>query len=264
MTLFASSEDGIAIAYEQHGASEPAIVLIHGWSCNRSYWAAQTQAIAPTNLVLAPDLAGHGISGSSRDVWTMAAYGADVAAVVRHAAVRQCILVGHSMGADAVLEAARLLPGLVLGMIWVDQYAHLPVLRSEADVSARIASFSADFQTTTVNFVRAMFPSDAAPELVNRVTEDMASAPQHVAIPSLEATWNHGRLVPSLLEEVGLPVVAINASSSSADHLSLTRYGVQVIEMPGAGHFPMLEQPVQFNLLLAQAINQLARVRRDA
>lgn len=265
MTNLATSDDGAAIAYEAHGTGEPAIVLVHGWSCDRSYWSAQTQALAPTNLVLALDLAGHGDSQCSRRDWTMVAYATDVAAVVHQAAPQQCILVGHSMGADVVLEAARLLPGRVLGMIWVDQYTDLPILRSEAEVAARVASFSANFATTTVAFVRAMFSRHAAPELVDRVSKHMASAPRHVALSSLEATWNHARVVPALLDEVELPVLAINASSALAGRASLHRHGIQVIEMPDAGHFPMLEQPAKFNVLLVQAIKQLSRPEvRDA
>ena len=259
MTNFAISDDGAAIAYEALGAGEPAIVLVHGWSCDRSYWSAQTQALAATNLILSLDLAGHGDSQSLRRDWTMVAYAADVAAVVRQAAPQQCILVGHSMGADIVMEAARLLRGRVLGMVWVDQYTELPSRRSEAEVAARVASFSSAFSTTTVAFVRAMFSRHAAPELVDRVSKHMASAPRHVALSSLEATWNHARLVPALLGDVGLPVLAVNASSAPTGRASLHRHGIQVIEMPDAGHFPMLEQPAKFNVLLLQAIKQLSR-----
>ena len=31
-----TSRDGIPLAYEAHGAGAPAVVLVHGWSCDRS------------------------------------------------------------------------------------------------------------------------------------------------------------------------------------------------------------------------------------
>ena len=36
-----ASPDGIRIAYEVHGEGTPALVFVHGWSCDRTYWAAQ-------------------------------------------------------------------------------------------------------------------------------------------------------------------------------------------------------------------------------
>ena len=53
------------------------------------------------------------------------------------------------------------------------------------------------------------------------------------------------------------PVFAINASGTSADRASLLAHGIRVLEMANVGHFPMLEQPDEFNVLLIRAIDQL-------
>ena len=37
------SVDSIHIAYEVHGEGMPALVFVHGWSCDRSYWKWQLQ-----------------------------------------------------------------------------------------------------------------------------------------------------------------------------------------------------------------------------
>ena len=73
----------------------------------------------------------------------------------------------------------------------------------------------------------------------------------------VEATWNHGRSVPGLLVELNLPVVAINAEHPPTDLGSMNRNGVEVLLMPGVGHFPMLERPIEFNVCLAQAVEVL-------
>jgi pimeloyl-ACP methyl ester carboxylesterase len=54
------SVDGTPIAYESHGERTPAIVLVHGWSCDRSYWTGQLRALSGDFKVVAVDLAGHG------------------------------------------------------------------------------------------------------------------------------------------------------------------------------------------------------------
>ena len=57
-----------------------------------------------------------GESGGGRQRWTMAAFGDDVAAVVRHPGLGEVVLIGHSMGGDVVVETALRLGGQVLGV----------------------------------------------------------------------------------------------------------------------------------------------------
>ena len=50
------------------------------------------------------------------------AFGEDVAAVIRKLDLRRVILVGHSMGGPAILEAAALVPDRVIGLVPVDTF----------------------------------------------------------------------------------------------------------------------------------------------
>ena len=59
-TQFATSTDGVRIAYEVHGDGPLALVFVHGWSCNRTFWSAQIEPFAKNYKVVAIDLAGHG------------------------------------------------------------------------------------------------------------------------------------------------------------------------------------------------------------
>jgi pimeloyl-ACP methyl ester carboxylesterase len=74
-----SSADGIPIAYEAAGTGDPAIVFVHGWSCDRTYWSLQIEPFSQYTTVVALDLAGHGESGLGRSRQSMTAFGADVA-----------------------------------------------------------------------------------------------------------------------------------------------------------------------------------------
>lgn len=256
--LPATSRDGTRIAYERHGAGSPALVFVHGWSCNRGYWDAQLTPLSANTLVVALDLAGHGESRATRKTWSIEAFGEDVGAVVEDARIDDAILVGHSMGADVILEAARHPRNRVRGLIWVDEYRQLSWFRSEADVQERLAPFRADFAAAAEAFVRGMFPASADRALVERVVTDIASAPKEVALPALEATWNYARSVPARVAEIGLPVVAINSEDSETDIASMRRCGVEVVLVPGVGHFPMLENPEKFNACLLRAIQQIS------
>ena len=92
------SADGTAIVYESFGSGEPALVLVHGWTNNRTFWRPHVEALARSHRVVTLDLAGFGDSGASRSDWTMELFGEDVAAVVRALPESDIVAVGFSMG----------------------------------------------------------------------------------------------------------------------------------------------------------------------
>ena len=259
MANVATSADGIRIAYEAHGEGMPALVFVHGWSCDRGYWEGQLQPFSQQFKVVAVDLAGHGESGLGRETQTMAAFGGDVAAVVEKLRLERIILIGHSMGGDVIVEAARRLSGRVAGLIWVDTYKKLGTPRTPEQIQALAAPFHADFVATTRAFVRGMFPPSADRSLVERVAADMSAAPPAVAVGALESAISFDREIPRALQELNLPVVAINPDYQPTDIASMERYGVEVVLMPGVGHFLMMEDPERFNRLLRTVIDKFER-----
>jgi pimeloyl-ACP methyl ester carboxylesterase len=75
----------------------------------------------------------------------------------------------------------------------------------------------------------------------------------------MQSAISFGRHVPGLLEELDLPVVSINAGNQPTGVESTNRHGVDVLEMPGVGHFLMLDDLERFNALLADTIVSLRR-----
>jgi pimeloyl-ACP methyl ester carboxylesterase len=95
--------------------------------------------------------------------------------------------------------------------------------------------------------------------LVEQVANDMSSAPPNVALGALESALNYGREMPNSLRELKLPVIAINPDNAPTDTASLHHCGVEVMIMPGVGHFCMMENPGEFNRLLLTAIEKIKR-----
>ena len=261
MASSATSNDGTVIAFEARGSGLPALVFVHGWSCDRSYWEAQVEPLSSHARVVVLDLAGHGDSSTTRQDLSIAAFGEDVAAVVQALDLDNVILIGHSMGGVVILEAARQIRDRVSGLIWVDTYDQLEQFQSPERVRERMAPFRADFIGATDAFVRNLFPATADVALVERVVMDMSAAPPQIALSALDAAMNYGRQVPSMLERLGLPIGAINPGSQSTDVSSLWRHRVEVALIPGVGHFLMIEAPLDFNTRLLQLVENFRSVR---
>jgi pimeloyl-ACP methyl ester carboxylesterase len=252
--LTVPSADGVPIAYEVHGTATPALILVHGWSCDRSYWKEQIDELSPQFQLVLIDLAGHGESGMARKNYTIDSFGDDVAAVVQKLDLKGVVLVGHSMGGDVIVSAAQRLRGRVTGLVWVDVYKSLESPSTDEQVEAFAAKFRKDFRRSVDPFVRGMFGPNADPKLVDRVAKDMSSAPPPVAMPSLVSAFSNARRVPAALAELKLPVIAINSDRGSTDYESLAKHGVKARVLPDIGHFLQLEDPARFNRTLSSVV----------
>jgi pimeloyl-ACP methyl ester carboxylesterase len=254
------SRDGLAVRYDVIGRGAPALVFVHGWSCDRSYWRYQTGYFAERSTVVAVDLAGHGESGTGRVEWTMGSFGDDVVAVIDALDLREVVLVGHSMGGDVVVEAARRRPDRVLGLVWVDTYRELSASvegdAADDELESFVARFRADFAAATRDFVRGLFGPHADHDLVECVAADMAAAPPEIALDALGRAVINERAALTALREADVPLVAINPDYRPTDRVSLERHGVSVVVVPGVGHFVMLEDPPGFNRALEGVVDR--------
>ena len=93
------------------------LIFIHGWAGDHTHWEHQVNHFSQNYRVIAIDLGGHGESGTSREQWSMKNYGEDIKSIVEELSLENVILIGHSMGGAAAVEAARLLENKIIGII---------------------------------------------------------------------------------------------------------------------------------------------------
>lgn len=248
-------------AYETHGRGEKAIVFIHGWTCNRSFWSRQVPALQNDYRVILVDLPGHGQSDAPQIDYTIPYFADSVKAVLDDAGVKRAVLVGHSLGFSISREVARKYPDRVVALISADgSPLHPPVSNSPADVEAwrqRINGFidrvtRPDPKTARVAFVESMFREDTSAELRMEILTKMALTPDHVAVSAIS-----GLADPNLwhAEPMNLPVLAILARyettpSDRAEQWHRMFPQVEYHEWTDCGHFPMMEKPEEFNAVV--------------
>lgn len=257
----AISSDSERIAYSTSGKGKTALIFIHGWSCDSRYWQNQFLAFSKDYHVITIDLAGHGNSSSGRLDYTMMSFAEDVKAVIEKDNINQAILIGHSMGGGVMAEAARLMPAKVVGIIGIDTLQNVAERVPQTTLDAMAEPFKADFHSAMEAFVLPMFPEGTEDELIRWVKEDMSSAPQKVALSAFHhyiAQYVNGE-ASEVFENITVPVVSLNArlwpTNPDANKKHIQTYKLLYIE--GTGHFPMLENPEEFNRLLTEALKYI-------
>ena len=253
------AKDGVEIHYESGGSGWPALVFIHGWNCDRSYWSAQLPVFATTHQVVTIDLAGHGDSGINRADWSMANFGADVAAVADALQLKDILLIGHSMGGPVALEAARLLKGRVKMIIGADTLSDVTLRYADEQLAGMLAAMAVDFSGTVEGLVRSsFFLPTSDPALIDQIASDMSAAQPAAGIGAFEgfARW-FNQEVEQTLADIDVPIRLINSDYRPTN----TRAGqaltasFEATLMSGVGHFVMQEDPDQFNAAMAELLN---------
>lgn len=231
----------------------PTLVLIHGWGCDRTDFAAITRALPGDCRVLAVDLAEHGESRSARDVWTMEEFARDVAAVLEAESVRDCVVAGHSLGGAVAVEVGRLLPGTVSQVAALDALHYLALFPAQdaGHTDAFMRSFREDFAGATRGLVEGGSPEGTDPALKDAYFAKMVAVRQPAGLRSIEGLvhWD----MDAALAETAQPVTVFAVRSILAQE-AVDRYGDLVRIVPvdlGSHHFHVESPEATAELLTA-------------
>ncbi|MCG7495491.1 alpha/beta hydrolase [Vibrio sp. Of7-15] len=257
----AISNDAEKIAYSVNGSGKTSLIFIHGWSLDSRLWQNQIGYFSEEYQVITIDLAGHGNSSFNREEYTMVSFANDIKAVIEKESIDSAILVGHSMGGGVIAEAAKLMPNKVISIIGVDTSQNVALKFSQDDLDLMTKPFEDDFQSGIAAFVKDSLPKNVDAELLYWVREDMASAPSAIAINQFRHYL--GQYVSGesyrVYESIKVPVVLVNArlwpTNSAENKKHIKDYSIYYIEE--SGHFPMLEQPNEFNKILLEAVKSV-------
>jgi len=256
-----AAADGVPIHYSVAGKGEPALVFIHCWTCNRTFWDNQVAEFSKTNRVVAIDLPGHGESGQGRKTWSVESYGDDVKTVVTKLGLKKVVLVGSSMGGPIALEAARHMPDRVVAIVPVDTLQNVEAKVPPDQLEAVFKQMEADYKNATTSLLNQFFFSPTTPAAVKeRVINAILAVRPETAIPILKGVFSYDPT--AAMREIKVPIRAINADRVPTDLPVNRKYAPQfdVVIIKGTGHYPMLEDPARFNQMLAEILRNLPRM----
>lgn len=252
--------DGYRVAYRAAGRGGPALVFVHGWSCDMTSWKYQFPAFAKTHHVIALDLPGHGKSDKPEIPYSMDLFARSVDAVMRADGTGRAVLVGHSMGTAVVRQFYRLYRNKAVALVAVDG-SFKPFAREPAAVEKFLAPYrGADIHKAQAAFIDAMIP-EKEETLRQEVKGVVFATPQHVVVSAGQAMFD-----PEIWKDdtIWIPLLAVYAKSPfwSEDYEAFVRKlapRVTYRVFEGVGHFLMLEKPEVFDAALSAFLYDLSR-----
>ncbi|NTU81040.1 MAG: alpha/beta fold hydrolase [Chloroflexales bacterium] len=225
------------VFYAVRGAGQP-VVCLHGAGGSHTHWGHLLVGLADRARVFAPDLPGHGRSAPPAPA-TISGCAEATLALLDDLGLERAVLVGHSMGAAAAIEAALSAPARVVGLALVGAAARLRV------APALLADLAADPAAAIEQLVAMMYPECSAHMRGPAVAEyrrdpatlraDFMACDGWDARPRLAALACPALVVCGEADVMTPPKLAAELAGLIA--------GARLALLPAVGHAPMLEAP---------------------
>ncbi len=244
----------------------PGLVLVHGGAAHSGWWDHVAPFFAGSHRVVALDLSGHGDSGR-RDVYGMAVWAAEVTAAAAAGGITgPPLVVGHSMGGWVAATAGAADEPRLDGIAIIDS----PLLEPPPEEEAMRRRKRAMRVYPTREAVIARFGTLPPQAVV------LPYVKEHIAGQSVlpvEGGWTW-KFDPGLFAERAplrdlLPALHCRAAlirsefglvppdmAGTFDELFGQR--APIVELPDAGHHPMLDQPLPLVTALRMLLQQWA------
>jgi pimeloyl-ACP methyl ester carboxylesterase len=233
--------DGNLVFYRRATADTPEPVYLHGIPTSSDVWEPLLERTAG----LAPDLIGFGRSSKAGHLdYTLAGLAGYVAQLLAHENIERPILVGHDWGALVALELARRIP------------THGLFLIAPPQLESRLAKA---WRTPVLGelLMGAISKRMLARHLRGASAEPQTAWPQ----PRIDQLWDQfdqgtQRAILRLHRATG-PHYLETAHEATVIHgerdpwRAQSQEATRTLEIPGAGHWPWLDQPDAVAAILA-------------
>lgn len=240
--------DDLLLGYEEAGAGDPPLLLIHGWGTDRGVFAPLLRATCGEHRVVAVDLPGHGESGPQGPDPSVEAFADDVARVGSALALDRPVLIGHSLGGLVALELAS--RGAARALVLLESPVAAPPAMAAALRPALDRLETDAYQSTVEGLLGRMIGESFDPEGRARLIARARGLPQPVLARTLRAalTYDSQAVAP----RVRCPVLYVGTATPHADIPRLRELCPQLMtgQLVACGHYFPLEVPDQLHPMI--------------
>lgn len=224
------------------------VLLIHGWMAGSTVWDALLPSLDGHRLVLPELWQQRNGPISLGDLAT------DLLELVERLDLRDCHLVGHSMGGQLALLLAATAPQRFASLVMLNPVPleGLPLPAEVAEQFRKAGGRRDAFAGILDACCLALAPEDR-----DRLLDEAIRIDPEVIAASFDA-WQQGTLCDSL-QQAGLPVTVVATDDPFLPPALLEAAVVQrlpkarLATIPGCGHYPQIEAPQAVAKLLAES-----------
>jgi pimeloyl-ACP methyl ester carboxylesterase len=237
--------NGIQQAYSRSGQGMP-LVLIHGYPFDHTIWYDMVPFLENDFELLLPDLRGFGLSGVVESPFTIADMASDIAGLLDHLDIEKAYIAGHSMGGYIALAFAQQYPKRVLGLGLVSTRA---IADTPEQKQGRYAAAD-EVLRSGVQPVAESMPTKLTPdERVQAFVRSLIVAQRPAGLVGALKAMAERDDSTSILSGFEFPVVIVHGKGDElipvqrAQEIKAAIPHAVLMELPGIGHMPMMENP---------------------
>lgn len=247
------TDQGI-VHYETYGQGSP-VILLHGWLGSWNYWLDTMEALGGDYRLYALDFWGFGDSGKRRERYLIEDFVDLVDQFMSRMGIVQAPVVGHSMGGTVALSLALSQPKRVRKVVVVGS----PVVGSSLNILLQLAgypwiAYGVWHMPTMLRWGIRLFSPQITREWrrwYDMQVKDLSRTTLQAFFTSIASLRRVD--LRSNLPVLRLPVMSVNGVGDNVVNPNqaaiIGRYvpEARIEMMPRSRHFPMLDEPAEFN-----------------
>jgi len=257
-------DNKVEINYFQQGDGNTTLLFLHGWCIDATYWKNQLQYFSQKYSVYAIDLPGFGKSKAQRTNWTIEEYANDVTAFIDTMNLTNVVIIGHSMAGEIMLQSALANNPKIVGIVGIDNFKIIDVVFTPEQMKQMtdfLPLLQNDFKNSAPAYADMMlFHPSTSNEVKNRVKTDFANSNSVIAYETLMTQMQYSYADAQRLEQLNNKLYLINSDYFPTNNDGLKNHsksGFQVETISATGHYPMIEKPTEFNLILDKVLTAI-------
>lgn len=241
--------NGVSLAIETRGGG-PAVVFIHGFPLDRTIWRHQLDTLTGFRRI-AYDLRGLGQSDAPDLGYSMATYADDLAGLLDALGEDRVVLCGLSMGGYVAFEFLRRYRERVRGLILMGTRAEGDSAEGRRARDGLVAKVREQGSMAAAEAMLPRFFTSAVPaDIIEAVRSMVLGAPVPGIVGALTAMRDRPDSTSLLGTLIGIPALVVVGQEDVITPPAVAQSMAQLlpesrlVEIPGSGHLPCIEQPV--------------------
>ncbi|MBN2613668.1 MAG: alpha/beta hydrolase [Bacteroidales bacterium] len=254
----------VEINYFQQGQGDTTLLFLHGWCIDATYWKNQVEYFSKNYNVYAIDLPGFGKSKAERTNWTIEEYAHDVTAFIDSMNLKNVVIIGHSMAGEIMLQAALTNNTKITGIIGVDNFKLIDVAFTPEQTKQMTDFFpmlEKDFKKSAPVYADMMlFHPTTSKEVKDRVKTDFTNSDPVIGYGTFMNQMQYASTDAQRLEQLNHRLYLINSDGFPTNETGLKNHckkSFQMETISATGHYPMIEKPTEFNLIMEKVLTEL-------